>query len=268
MPEGDTLHRIAGRLRPVLVGRPLVRFEARRLPRHQWPTPGTVITSVEAEGKHLLIGFDTGWVLHTHLRMTGSWHLVRAGEPWGRPAHLARAVLAVEGWEAVCLRAPVVRLVPPSGPGSRAPTAHLGPDLCRAEVDPLDALARIDPLTDPATSVAEVLLDQRVAAGVGNVYKSEVLWAVRVDPFTPIGRIDEATRAALFTTAARLLRANLGPGRRTTVAGGLAVYGRRGRPCRRCGTAISMRRHGELARSTYWCPTCQGAATDAAPHGA
>jgi endonuclease-8 len=257
MPEGDTLFRTAARLRPALAGTALVRFEAPRLPRRLWPAPGTVVTSVEAQGKHLLITFETGWVLHTHLRMTGSWHLYPTGARWRKPAHLVRALLETEGWTAVCFSAPVVRLVPPAGPGSGSPTAHLGPDLCRAETDPLDALPRVAALCDAATSVAEVLLDQRVAAGIGNVYKSEVLWACRVDPFAPISTIDDATRRALYVTAARLLRANLSSGARTTVDGGLAVYGRRGSPCRRCGTAVRMRRHGGQPRSTYWCPTCQ-----------
>lgn len=260
MPEGDTLFRTAARLRPALAGRRLVRFEAPRLPRRLWPAPGTLVERVEAEGKHLLVTFDGGWVLHTHLRMTGSWHLYPTGERWRKPAHLMRALIETDGWVAVCFAAPVVRLVPPAGPGSGSPTAHLGPDLCRAEVDPLDAVPRIDVVCEPTASVAEVLLDQRVAAGIGNVYKSEVCWACRVDPFTPIDGVDEATRRDLYQTAARLLRANLGTGARTTVAGGagaLAVYGRRGSPCRRCGTTIRMRRHGTQPRSTYWCPTCQ-----------
>jgi len=259
VPEGDTLFRTAARLRPALAGRPLVRFEAPRLPRRLWPTPGTKVDTVEAEGKHLLITFEGGWVLHTHLRMTGSWHLYPTGERWRKPAHLMRALLETEGWVAVCFAAPVVRLVPPAGPGSGSPTAHLGPDLCRADTDPGDAVPRIDALSDPATSIAEVLLDQRVAAGIGNVYKSEVLWACRVDPFAAVSTVDERTRRDLYATAARLLRANLGPGSRATVDGGLAVYGRRGSPCRRCGTAVRMRRHGTQARSTYWCPTCQAA---------
>lgn len=259
MPEGDTLHRTASRLRPALAGQRLEAFESTRIARRLWPRPGTLVSSVEAEGKHLYIAFEGGWRLHTHLGMTGSWHLYPVGGRWRKPQHLARVQVQTPGWVAVCFSPPTVQMVPPAGPGSASPTAHLGPDLCREDTDPTDAVARIDSVADPGDSVADVLLDQRIAAGVGNVYKSEVLWACRVSPFEPIGAVPPETRVRLFSTAAKLLRANLGGGSRATVDGGLAVYSRRGSPCRRCGTAISMRRHGVHARSTYWCPTCQPA---------
>src|SRR5690606_7757508 len=110
---------------------------------------------------------------------------------------------------------------------------------------------------EPDTTIAEVLLDQRVAAGIGNVFKSDVLWLCRGDPFAPVSSVDSDTRRQLLETAAAQIRANIRPGHRQTVPGGLAVYGRRRQPCLRCGTPVQMRRHGEQARSTYWCPTCQ-----------
>ncbi len=255
MPEGDTIHRTAARLRPALEGRPLVRFDAARVPRPH-PSPGTVIDAVEARGKHLLVRFADGRSLDTHLRMTGSWHLYRRGERWRKPAYLARAVLEVEGWTAVCFAAPVVRLT------TGAAVAHLGPDLCRADADLDDVVARMGTLADPAATVADVLVDQRICCGVGNVYKSEVCFACRIHPLTPIAAVDAATRRELAETATRLLRANLGGGPRTTAAGPpgtVAVYGRARRPCRRCGTPVSVARTGEQARSTYWCPVCQPA---------
>ena len=112
-------------------------------------------------------------------------------------------------------------------------------------------------LLDPSTPTKVALLDQRVACGVGNVYASEVPFAERVHPATPVGELDAATRRRLLATANRLLVANLQGGPRTTVPGGLAVYGRRGKPCRRCGTPVQSGRLGEQARSTYWCPRCQ-----------
>lgn len=261
MPEGDTIHRAAARLRPALVGRPLVRFEAHRA-AGSMPRPGVVVTSVEAVGKHLLVRFEDGHLLRTHLRMNGSWHLYRGGERWRKPAHLARAVVDVGDWVAVCFSAPVV-VVEREGRGATvAPPAlaHLGPDLCTPEADIEEAVRRMGRLPAPGTSVAEVLLDQRVAAGIGNVYKSEVLWAARVDPFAPIEDVPVATRRDLLARAHRLLVHNLGTSRRTTVsgpAGSLAVYGRAGRPCRRCGTGIRSQRHGVQARTTSWCPGCQ-----------
>lgn len=252
MPEGDTIHRAAGRLREVLAGRVVERFEAPRA-RPPHPRPGEQIDAVDAQGKHLLVRFSGGLTLRTHLGMTGSWHVYRRGERWRRPRHLARAVITVDGWEAVCFSAPTVELRADPDVG------HLGPDLCRPEVDEAECVRRMAGI-DPQTVVADVLLDQRVCCGVGNVYKSEVCFAGRVHPLTPIGALDDDSRRRLVQTAASQLQANLGGGRRTTVAGTpgtLAVYGRARRPCRRCGTPITMQRAGRHGRSTYWCPTCQ-----------
>jgi endonuclease-8 len=210
-------------------------------------------------GKHLLVRFADGSVLRTHLRMSGSWHLYRTGARWQRPAHLMRALVEVPGWIAVCFAAPVVVLEHDRTGGPAI--AHLGPDLADPGLTDADlgaCLERMAALPEPGAEIGAVLLDQRVACGVGNVYKSEVLWACRVDPFAPLPRVDEETRRRLLRTAARLLQANVASsGPRTTHAGGLAVYGRRGRACPRCGTPIRMRRQGEQARSTYWCPRCQ-----------
>jgi endonuclease-8 len=263
VPEGDTIWRAATRLRPVLAGAELLRFDAPRLAGDR-PPPGTTIEDVEAVGKHLLVHFAGGLSLDTHMRMTGSWHLYRTGERWRKGRHLLRCRLVVAGWEAVCFGAPVVRTYHRAGPDGRGraddPVAHLGPDLCAADADLDEAVARMGTVPEPGTTVAEVLLDQRVAAGIGNVYKSEALFACGVDPFTPIERIDGALRRRLLEVAARMLRRNLTTARRTTVAGppgSVAVYGRQRQPCRRCGTPVRMVRHGAQARSTYWCPRCQ-----------
>ena len=132
----------------------------------------------------------------------------------------------------------------------------LGPDLCLGGFDLETALARLDAL-DPATPVAVALLDQRVAAGIGNVYRSEVLWACRQDPFAPLAEVAPEARSRLYGAAHDLLRANLGPGPRRTVPGGLAVYDRAGRACLRCGGRIAVRRIGDQARAAWWCPACQ-----------
>lgn len=264
MPEGDTIHRAAGRLRPVLAGKELTRFEAPRLLGDR-PKAGTTIESVEARGKHLLVHFEGGLTLETHMRMTGSWHIYRAGERWRKPAYLVRCRLDVDGWVAVCFSAPIVRTYRRDKPGGalgrdRDPVAHLGPDLCGNDlsVEDIDTcVERFTDYTEPSTTIAEALLDQRIACGVGNVYKSEVLFACGIDPFTFVAKIDSATRYRLIATASKLLRANLGSGPRETIPGGVAVYGRQRQACRRCGTNIRMSRHGVQARSTYWCPICQ-----------
>lgn len=264
MPEGDTLHRTANRLRPALAGATLTRFEAPRL-RGDRPTPGVEIAGVEAVGKHLLIHFADGLTLRTHLGMPGSWHLYPDGARWRKPRHLLRALVAVPGWEAVCFSAPQVETYRPAHPGGalgtgRDPIGHLGPDLCTPDPDLDEALRRFGAVPEPGTSVAEVLLDQRVAAGIGNVYKSELLHRCRVDPFVDASLVPEPVRRQLLAAANRLLLHNLTTTRRTTVAGpagSVAVYGRARRPCPRCGTPVRMARHGSLNRSTYWCPTCQ-----------
>ncbi len=215
--------------------------------------------AVDAVGKHLLVRFEGGVVLRTHLRMTGSWHLYRTGEAWRKGRHLVRALVEVPGWVAVCFAAPVVEL---DHEATGLPAiAHLGPDLSAAGVADADlevCVARMAAVAGPDDEIGAVLLDQRVACGVGNAFKSEVLWACGVDPFVAVAELPAATRRQLVATAARQLRASVtAVGIRTTVPGGLAVYGRRGKPCRRCGTPVRMRHQGEQARSTYWCPTCQ-----------
>jgi endonuclease-8 len=260
VPEGDTLFKAAARLRPALVGHVLTRFDAPRLVGDR-PRPGTTIDGVEARGKHLLVHFGDGVTLRTHLRMTGSWHLYRDGERWQKGAHLARAVVGADsGWVAVCFQAPIVETYHRVGREPEA-LARLGPDLCLAgslEDDVLDAVAeQAAALSAPGTTLGEALLDQRIAAGIGNVYKSEACWAVGIDPATPVAAVPPEERRRVWATAARQLQANLGHAERRTHPGGLAVYGRRGQPCHRCGTPIRMARHGDQARSTYWCPRCQ-----------
>jgi endonuclease VIII len=261
VPEGDTIHRTAARLRPALQGHRLVRFHAPRLTGTS-PRVGETVESVDAVGKHLLMRFSGGLTLQTHLRMTGSWHLYRPGERWRKPPHLLRCLVEVPDHVAVCFSAPVVRTYPTAAAGTAAdPTAHLGPDLAApGELDAADlavCLDRMARLADPDRAVGDVLLDQRIGNGIGNVYRSEVCWSCRVSPFRPVAGLDHALRAELITTAARLLRSNLGRPDRTTVPGGLAVYGRRGRPCRRCGTAVRSGHDTEGGRVAYWCPTCQ-----------
>lgn len=274
MPEGDTLHRTADGLRPYLVGRavtsarsggPGATPQASRL-------VGSTVTAVEAIGKNLLIRFDNGLEVRTHLRMNGSWHRYRPGERWRRPPARARLVLEVPGAVAVCFDAPIVEVFETRAEAVHGALAALGPDLLAGDFATAGGAAEaLRRLRDPARAdraIAEALLDQRALAGIGNVYKSEVLFIERVDPWTRVGDLDDATLARLIETARRLLVANAdrrrGPERITTrgarsAAGqSLWVYGRAGRPCRRCGALIDRRRQGtDLPRLTYWCPRCQ-----------
>ncbi len=259
MPEGDTIYRTATALRAALLGKALVSFA---VPRHVGLLPafGGVVERVESHGKHLEIGFDDAVVLHTHMRMTGSWHLYRISENWRKPESQARVVLEVAGWKAVCFNAPVVELYRAREASRHPGLGSLGPDLCRDDADITECVARIDRYCAPQASVAEMLLDQRIACGVGNVFKSEVLWACELQPFSPVEALSVDQRFRLLETASTMLRANLGHAGRITVPGvpgGLAVYGRTGKPCLRCGHTIEVRRHGQQARVTYFCPECQ-----------
>jgi endonuclease-8 len=268
MPEGDTLAKAAARLRPALAGHALTRWEAPRL-RGDAPRLGTRIDAVEARGKHLLVHFDADGsgaplTLRTHLRMTGSWHLYKERERWQKPAYLARAVVGADsGWVAVCFSAPVVETYRRADGAEPVVLAALGPDLC--VVDPTDdavAATVLGRIADaerarPELLLAEALLDQRIAAGIGNVYKSEACYACEVAPGTRLAAVPAELRLRLWQVAARQLQANLGHAERRTHPAGLAVYGRARQPCHRCGTPIEMARQGEQARSSYWCPRCQ-----------
>ena len=251
MPEGDTLFNTALTLRPALLGESLtaVNIRARGMYRLR---VGDTVRSVEAVGKFLEIVVERGLALRTHLHMTGVWHLYAQGERWRRPRHLARAVLETESHVAVCFAAPTVEV----GPAADDRLAHLGPDLCHADVD-LDAVLERVAGSDSSTEIAEVLLDQRLAAGIGNVYKNEVLWACEVSPFRPLADVDEPMRRRLYETAAEQLQANLGRWKRQTHPKGLAVYNRAGQGCYRCLGRIRTIEHGDIGRRTWWCADCQ-----------
>jgi endonuclease-8 len=253
MSEGDTIHRAAARMASALEGRTLTRFEAPTLRAGPRPREGEPIERVWAQGKHLLVAFGGGPTLHTHLGMSGSWH-VGSGRP--RTGRRPVVTIAAGEVEATCFSAPTVELLGDDDLRRHPVLSRLGPDLCLAAPDIDEAVRRLGRL-DPATEVGVALLDQSVAAGIGNVYRSEVAWACRLDPRRPLGSVDDATRRELYSTAARMLRRNLNTSRRTTTAGTLAVYRRQGRRCLRCGDTVNWQRLGEHARSVWWCPGCQ-----------
>ncbi len=259
MPEGDTIYRTAAALRMALVGRPISCFDAARLTGPK-PGIGRVIERVDSHGKHLEILFDDGIILHTHMKMTGSWHLYHHGERWRKNAHQARVIIETDVWVAVCFNAPIVETYHELDRHRHPGMGKLGPDLCDENADLPTAIRLLAAYEPSTTPLAEVLLDQRIACGVGNVYKSEVLFVCGLNPFTPVGVLPPSERVNIIEACARLLRANLHNPERITVAdvpGGLAVYGRVGKPCFRCGTTIVAKRHGEHNRTSYWCPTCQ-----------
>ena len=249
MPEGDTIWRTAATLRAGLEGKRVLVARPAALKR----LAGTTVTEVKPVGKHLLIRFDNGLAIHSHMRMQGAWHLYKRGERWRRPAWQMKALLETEDMVAVCFSAPVVNLVR----DETGKVGHLGPDILSDDWAALVVVARAR--SSGAAAVGELLLDQRVTAGIGNVYRCEALWHVGINPWTKTADLDDARLAALFETARGAMRANLKGGfeRRFPGYGKGAVHGRGGRPCPRCGTRIQVRAQGEHARLTYWCPGCQ-----------
>jgi endonuclease VIII len=273
MPEGDTIYRAAQTLHRALSGRVVSRFES-QLPAlsrvdEDSPIAGRQVERVYSIGKHLLLQLSGGLTLRTHMRMNGSWHVYRPGEQWQRPRRDMRIVLATDAFEAVGFNVPVAEFVATRALDRHGELRRLGPDLLADDFDAAEALRRLRERRGLA--IADALLDQRAMAGVGNVYKSEVLYACGVDPFTAVDALPDAHLACLIETARKFLRANVtgrmapmttsGGYRRTTrsddPAQRLWVYGRAGKPCRRCDTPIAVRRHGDAARVTYWCPKCQ-----------
>lgn len=268
MPEGDTLRRIAAVLERGLLGRVVTGFEAESAPltasAENARLVGRSIESVRAVGKHCLISFSGGLVLRTHLPMNGSWHLYRPLDRWRMPRSEARLVLRTEEAVAVGFRIPVAELVREEDL-RRGPLARLGPDLLDPGFDEKEALARL--AADPGRSAGEVLLDQRVLAGIGNGYKSEILFEAKVHPERRVGALDVPVLRRILEVARKQLSANVRQspiarrGRNTTGSlrpgASLFVYGRAGAPCRRCGTAIVLLRQSSDARVTFVCPSCQ-----------
>jgi len=260
MPEGDTLHRTAHTLGRVLEGQRLVRVRSSVPAIAEAELAGHVVDKVRAQGKNLLIEFDDGRVLHTHLKMRGSWHVYRPGERFQRPEHQARVVLEVADALAVCFAAPTVRLLSTNAAASDPYLNGLGPDLIPEQFDLEKAVGGLRALGE--LSLGEALMTQTALSGIGNIYKSETLFVCRSNPFERVSEFDRETLVRVVLTARELLQKNALPGARerttTTALGGRYwVYRRSGEPCRVCGHPIRMQRQGALHRSTYYCPNCQ-----------
>jgi endonuclease-8 len=274
VPEGDTIYRAARALGQALEGKVVTRFETALAPLasvdDDAAVAGRTVERVESRGKWLLIHFSGDLILVTHMLMSGSWHIYRVGERWQRSRREMRAVVATAAFEAVAFNVPVAKFYTARTLARHSEIPKLGPDLLGAEFAEDEAKARL--LAHGDQEIANVLLNQRVMAGLGNVYKSEVLFACGVHPFRLVRTLAPAEVECILDRAQRFLEANAKHGadggmvtytgqRRTTRADDpgarLWVYRRQGKECRRCGAAILMRRQGTGARSTYWCPVCQ-----------
>ena len=258
MPEGDTLRRAAEVLTPVLEGQIVTDLWFKKL-RGYRPRVGDTIHSVEAVGKYLLLEFDRKLVLHTHLGMTGSWRGTTLDRAHPRDPKL-RILIETAAGRALCFAAPDIS-THISGSGT-APADRIGPDLSNDDVDLHDVLARSRRRSKESTTLAELLLDQQVAAGVGNVFKSEALFVAGLHPFTLVNAVTDEQLAKLWSIAHRQLVVNRDKAYRSTTRpesiSRTHVYGRHHFACLRCDNAVAFSAAGErTARSTYWCPSCQ-----------
>ena len=260
VPEGDTIAKLARFLADETVGCAVRRLWVR--PRDEPSAVGCDITSVSCKGKHLFMALSNGVALRSHLGMYGAWHRYRPDSDWRRPRRQASIVVDLGDWQYVCFNAKEVEWLRGDGPRHLDRLHRLGPDLIAATARPAEIRRRVHALVDASTLAVDLLLDQRVAAGIGNVYKSELLFLEGIDPTRRVADLGQGRLEALYHRAASLLRANLGGGRRTTRAsqdgrGRLWVYGRYELPCLRCGKPIRRASLGARPRSTYWCPRCQ-----------
>jgi endonuclease VIII len=267
VPEGDTVWLAAQRMHTALAGATLRRGEFRIPQLATADLTGATVTEVLARGKHLLIRLADGRTLRTHFRMDGSWHIYRPGTRWhGGPGYDIRMVLATDDWECVGYRLHDIDLVPTAEEDRLV--GHLGPDVLGPDWDAEEALRRLRDRPDEQIGVA--LLDQRNLAGIGNLYKVESLFVEGVHPWARVA--DVADLPALVDRARSLMRANLHRPQQITT-GDLRkgrehwVFGRQGKPCRRCGTRILLGEQGPPTqeRVTWWCPSCQAARSEVDP---
>lgn len=284
MPEGDTIYRAARALNQALAGRSVVGFETAlaQVARVNDNTPlvGRTVERVESLGKWCLMHFSAGadgaepLILATHMLMSGSWHLYRPTERWKIPRRAMRVVVRNNEYEAVAFNVPIVEFHTERSLARSTHLPKLGPDVLGVEFTAEKGVTRLETYAReyPEAEVGVALLNQRVLAGLGNVYKSEVAFAAQVNPWRAIGTLSHAEMERIVEFALRYMRANVIDGkgdgivtytgnRRTTgrmdTEARLWVYRRQGQECRRCGATILMRKQGMQARSTYWCPDCQ-----------
>lgn len=283
MPEGDTIFRSARTLHRALAGKEIIRFETgyARLAaaNDNWIIAGRTVDCVEAHGKWLLMRLSDDLVLLTHMLMSGSWHIYRPGERWRRARRDMRIAIETENWIAIGFTVPVAEFHTSESLSRKIQIASLGPDLLRTDFSKDEAMRRVRERANE--EIAVVLLDQRAMAGIGNVFKSEICFACRVHPFRRVQTLTELELLDIVHTSRRFLGINVtedSEAARTSFTGSrrtmnsldrsarLWVYGRRGEPCRRCGTEILTRKQGVEARATFWCPACQPMVASEPPH--
>lgn len=259
MPEGDTIHYAANRIRPVLAGHvpEEILTPHPRFAHDRWPErlAGRAVTSVDAHGKHLFLRFEGGYTIHSHLRMTGSWRVVT--DPLRRTSSHRGAwlVLRRAGAEVLQFRGPVLELLTDSRTGLDRRIAGLGPDILAQEFDEGRFLRRLRE-DDPTRPIGDALLDQRTIAGIGNLWKVEGCFEAGIDPWRPTGEVSDAEASAIVQACRPRMQRSALDGNQSLFK---RIYGRSGMPCPRCGASSRIRVRGQWDdnRPTFWCPGCQ-----------
>jgi endonuclease-8 len=263
VPEGDTIYRAARTLHAALAGKRVVKFETVFSQLARQAVEGRTVERVSPIGKHLLMEFSGDLALRTHMRMNGSWHIYRPGERWRMRFSDMRIVLEVEDFVAVAFNVPVAEFLDGRALERQDDLANIGPDFLGEAFDDAEAMRRIR--ERPDEEIADVILNQRVVAGIGNEYKSEVLFVCGISPFAKVGTLSDERLGRLLEVSRKLMlwnvrkreagrftRNSLDPRQRVW------VYGRGGKPCRKCGAPVRYAKQGPHARGTYWCANCQG----------
>lgn len=261
MPEGDSLYRFAQKVGGALNGKIILRARS----HGPGPVPqvhrvvGQTCTGVRSQGKNLIISFENGLALRGHLRMYGTWHIYKPGEPWTKPEHQARLVLEVDDAVVVNFSAPVIELLEERHLTNHRPIGALGPDLIDDDFDIEEALRRLrDPLRAELT-IGDAIMDQRAVAGVGNIWKHESLFRCGINPWRRVSELSDDDLRGLLSMAQALLRASVGKPNALEMKyrPSMYTYSRPGQPCRRCYTRLLTARQGVDIRYTTWCPKCQ-----------
>lgn len=262
MPEGDTIHRAARTLHAALAGRTITRFETVFAQLARVEVTGRSVERVDAAGKHLLMHFSGDLHLRTHMRMNGAWHIYRPGERWRKRFSDMRIVLETDEWIAVAFNVPVAEFHDSRSLERQEDLLRIGPDFLADAFDFDEAKRRIR--EHASEEIADVLLDQRVVAGIGNEYKSELLFMARVSPFAKVRDLTDQQLDTILKTSRKVMQANVTKRSAARITNFSLdpsqkqyVYARGGKPCRRCGSAIQYAKQGPNARGTYWCARCQ-----------
>jgi endonuclease-8 len=260
MPEGDTIHYAANRIRPVLEGRipDAVRTPASgrgAAGRERWTQrlQDREVEEVTVHGKHLFLRFAGDLTIHSHLRMTGAWRVHPDGARWARAPHRAWLVLRAGGHDVVQFDGPVLELLTETRRRFDLRLAQLGPDIIKDDFDAADVLRRLRE-DDPTRGIGDALLDQRTIAGLGNLWKAEACWLAEVDPWRPAGTVSDDEVRTILAKTRPLMQQSARDGNQ---ARHRKIYNNAGRACPRCGERILARGQGDDNRTTYWCPGCQ-----------